>query len=204
MPERHEARQLLKSLLDYVASDGFRPGTALSVEGMARVLRTEDCEVVVGAPTPEPEKAGLWVRAGALRTKPEQAPWTNDADIVVTRKEGFDYAVAGDTVVLPAGTAWTSKQGLSVNLVLPPATTGNLSIRLRTSDAAPAIAQLQLGDGLHETVMVSPEARGMWVSLPFAQGQAHDGHVKLSLESEGAPVLITELALIPDAAPQPK
>lgn len=196
---RHEARQLLKSLLDYAASEFFVPAQEISQEDLARLFRLGDSDDTITARSPDPSQASLWVRAGGLATGDAMAEWSPETDIVVTRKEGFSYTVRAAVTARGSSSGWSDADEVRIALEIPAGQQGKLYLKV---SGERNVVQIVAGDGPSETVLL-PDGGATWVMLHIGSADDKPEECVISLQPEKGKVQVHEMLFVPDVRSTP-
>lgn len=197
---RHEARQALKSVLDYAASEAFQPTARMDEAALGLLFRIAGQDPTRPASGPDLQRSVLHVRSSLAAAPNTEGDWTPEADVVSVRREGYDYRVSGRFLREAHGSAWWDPKELRISITVPPVFVGDLYVRFHDWDNRGRIAQLDFEERLHDTV-ASYHGRGVWVRLPVTLEDASDGRLELRVRPETANDLITDIALIPVSPP---
>lgn len=121
------AKQLKKSLLEYMGQSNFNPYYKLQEEEARKMFDyTPKAEAVVPA---EFENALLYVSCGEEKKTPGGVPWLQALDKIEIRDSNVDYNVICDDVWRDEkGTAWTGKE-ITVELKTPNGIIGDLYVQ---------------------------------------------------------------------------
>ena len=197
------------SITDAVRKRGFVSAGRMVVDktGPKRVMRDKtgrfdeaNSPRGAGALSAAPDLAAavLDVRAGAkLPAGAGRKLWQSDADLVVARKDGFDYSVRGPALRGDAGGAWGGG-AVELTVTCPKRFAGRLLVNLSTPPGrgnrrmpnAPAFALD--GQGLF---FMGPRGPGHWGEFDITGAQSADGKVVLKMTMSGA--TISRIALLP-------
>ena len=203
LDHRPVARQLRHSLLRYMASDGFKPATALPPEAIKQlgrsITRAEGLELAAPVGT---HRATLMVRCGA-KLQQKNSPWQQPLDDVAVKKAGFDYALAGNGRVRGDYdiTYWNGTS-LQLNVTCPNGWTGNLHLRLQDITHKGRGAAVSRNGKKLGTIKEYGE--GAWVVVPLTAQDTATGKVAVEIAAPAnQDVIVTDLVAMPTGASDP-
>ena len=205
---RNRPRQRV-SITEAVRKRGFVSAGRMVVDntGSARVMRDKTGRfdeansprgVTVLSAAPDLSTAVLDVRAGArLPANAKRTPWESGGDVVVARKDGFDYSVRGPALRGAGGGAWGGG-AVELTVTCPKSFAGRLLVNLSTPPGrgnrrmpnAPAFALD--GKGIY---FMGPRGPGVWGAFDITEKQSAGGRIILKMTIGGA--TIGRAALIP-------
>ena len=196
LAKRAEARQLRRSLLEYMQGDQFHPAGELDSAKLDGILKKRIKQNASAAPT-DTSTAKLHVKAaGNVTALTTTAPWKIEADKVLAQAEGFDYEVAGGTWRDAEGCAWHDPH-LVITLRCPRNFEGTLYIHFRDWNRENRNAHLFF-DGHDRGLVGRYDGPGVWVKQPVAKADSEDGKLLLDTQTISGPnVMISELMLMP-------
>ncbi len=203
---RPEARQLRRSLLDYVASEAFAPKAAIGEKDLWALFHDARADL---APRPAAYKAAVaYVECAAfLARQGVETAWSPKRD----RSE----CVAGS--VTPGGPGvftWADKDGrywvgrdtLTITLSGCPNVRGKLLVRFRDANANGRTCEGVFDGG--RAFAIPPHAKGKdnpdgsyWLELPVDMEDFLDGKLELRLRKTGGPnITVDRVVLLPNNA----
>lgn len=189
---RHEARQLLQSLLTYASSPEFNPRVELDSTALKRLLRTEEPEDTYAPQPPDPDRAVAWIRAGGAREALEESPWSREQDVVITLADGVQYSVEGKLTGTGATAGLASAGDVRVQITLPIRVTGHIWLRLLPEDKS--IAHVLMGRTLCETVAISG-TRPFWLRIPVSYEDAGSDRIRFGVLPEVGSFRVLDIVL---------
>ena len=189
---RHEARQLLQSLLTYASSPEFNPRVELDSMALKRLLRTEEPEDTYAPQPPDTDRAVAWIRAGGAREAPEESPWSREQDVVITLADGVQYSIEGKLMGTGATAGLTSAGGVRVQITLPIRVRGHIWLRLLPEDKG--IAHVLMGRTLCETVAISG-TRPFWLRIPVSYEDAGSDRIRFGVLPEVGSFRVLDIVL---------
>lgn len=192
--DRHEARQLLKSLLDYASSPAFEPQQNLSEEELARFVRLESSWNPYAATPPDIEQADLYARAGGIKEEPNDVPWRRELDIVVERGQGLSYRVEGIVTGKAQDGAWLAEK--PILLQLEPKQDLSYTLWLRFAAHETVIAHVEIGQEAHETVEVRG-GRPVWFAFPLPRNGTAESPHAVRITPEQGRLRVLDLVVLP-------
>ncbi len=206
LEKRPAARQLYASLLQYLASEAFRPNVAMAPDQVKELLRP--APVYAGEDQPRPrEKAVLHVRPAASLNHtpyPLGAALTGSAtsfDESVVQTEGFGYTLKN--VFLTASErlgikGWRNRwwnYPLEIEVTCPEGFAGVLHLRILDWDQKPGVDRVTVG-GKDATAPPLGKSNGVWVTASVLADDAEDGKVRITVAPHGGFVWVSELMLM--------
>lgn len=204
--KRPEAQQLRRSLVDYVASDAFKPTEVVTEKWLADTLMPPKREV---APRPAQYKtATAYIECAAFRGgNATDEPWrkrTDRAELTSGTYELFGTNLR--TWADKAGKYWVAD---SLTVVFKNATNirGKLLVRFRDPDSGGKRTAEGSFDGArsftipaHGVTPENPEG-AYWLELPVDMEDFLDGELRLNIRRTGGPnIMLDRVILIPNAA----
>jgi hypothetical protein len=194
LDQRPAARQLLDSLLSYMASDAFNPKQDLDPATLAKLFEPS----VLGKMMEEPKATSdivLRVKAASEVPATEKSePWRPQADRVIARQEGFDYKVRGGTWRDRVGSAWHSQDNLLVTVKCPKGLTGKLFAHFHDWNNLDRVADIYF-EGRTVGELSNYAGAGVWLAFPVTAKDTADGQLQLSSRPTHANTMITEIVL---------
>jgi len=194
MGRRADARQMLKSLLDYAASAAFAPEREMTETQLFDLLRVEGADPSLAESPPDDAGALLKVLAGAAAKVGSTEAWTPEKDVIAIRRGGVDYQVSGQVTREDDRGAWSGTGPLTITVSVPRGFSGGLYLHLRDWDAQRRVSQISFESRWFETVAGYGE-RGVWVRIPVTRADTDDGEISVALEPEARGDLVTDLVL---------
>jgi hypothetical protein len=195
LEHRPAARQMLRSLLAYAASEEFRPAQELSVSTLSLLLRPPSALAKMRAAPPSLENAVLHVKAAVNVPVPEKPePWKPEADQVIVRHEGFDYSVQGGTWRDSVGAAWHDSQNLVVRITCPKGFQGKLYAHFHDWNRLGRVTDIYF-EG-HSLGSLEGYEAGVWLGFPVTAPDSADGQLELSARPMAANTMITQIVLV--------
>jgi hypothetical protein len=197
LENRPEARQLRRSLYQYLKSEQFNPGASLDEATLDKLLARRVSRHAAAAPK-DTSAARLHVKAARkLAAMNTAAPWGQAADLIEARAEGFDYQVQGGCWRDAAGAAWHAPH-LAVALKCPRGFTGTLYVHFHDWNGQGRDAHV-FYDGRDLGLIGRHDGPGTWLKLPVTQANSEDGLLTIDAQAMSGPnVMLTELALLPE------
>jgi hypothetical protein len=192
--ERPAARQMLRSILSYMATDAFRPRQELDESLLAKLFVPSPMERMKEAPK-TPENAVLRVKAAAkLNYLNKAARWVREADEVVVRKEGFDYSVRGSTWRDNVGSAWHDGRNLAVTVTCPKGFEGKLYVHFHDWNRLGRVAEIDF-QGKPIGTLENYDGAGVWLAFPVTARDSAKGNLEVSANPTHANAQITQIVL---------
>ena len=188
------AKQLKKSLLDYINSPDFNPEIQVGYDWMENIMTPlpEKEEV----PIPEEFKdAILYVDAGSKGKQSGMGtPWKKDLDHTLI-EEGTSYQLVTDGVWHDdAGSAWYGKN-IKVQIDCPQGMLGTLYVHFQDWYNLGRTGMLQF-EG-REVNLGKQEESGQWVKFHVMREDSNDGKLILNTRTLSGPnLMITKLVLV--------
>lgn len=193
LDQRPAARQLLSSLLSYMAGDSFRPTTAVDEAQLRQILPVvKQANVVAPAGF---DGAVLYVGCAGRHPGQGNAAWRKDYDLIKVQEAGYDYQVRCDGIWRDeVGSAWFGKR-IRVDIRMPTASLADLYVRCHDWNNNGRSANLYV-EG--RKVALASHTEGKWVKLDVLREDANDGTLTFEAECTSGPnIQITDLALVP-------
>ncbi len=186
LDDQPAARQLRRSLLDYLASDRCRPALKLSAEQAVRVLEGDRIRFVDGVPTDAP--VALDVAASVNAPPNACSPWKPAYDHILKQESGFGFAFRpnrSDPWKNMPKVSWNNRdQGawmsgrFTVYVQCPAGFNGTVYLQFRDVDSGKAVAAVQSG---RDAWYVGPHGgAGKWVALRMAPEDLSDGELEIT------------------------
>jgi len=193
--KRPAAKALLKSIVDYMNSDSFKPVDELSFEELDRLLESEQTIKDAGKPA-DIDKAVVNIKAAANAQVGVSAPWQKALDEIIVSVDGFDYSVDGEVWRDAKGTAWHSPD-LSVVVTCPVGFEGTFYAHFHDwanqgRGAALFFAGIDLGP------ISRYDGQGVWLKQSVTKEMTKTGKLRLDARvTDGTNVVVSEIVLIP-------
>lgn len=190
-----EVASLRRSLLDYAASERFRPGGTLEAAVLDKLFENPELKL---PPLPERfAKADLYVNAaGKLPVSGQDLPWSKDFDHIMRQAEGVDYEVKTDGDWRDAqGTAW---HGRRTEVMIKPraGVPGTLHVRFHDWNRLGRTGTVSF-EG--KTKKLEAHVEGVWLDFPVIREDTNDSRLILTAETGSGPnLMITDIAFTPD------
>lgn len=195
LEQRPAARQLLRSILDYMASAAFQPTAELTASALALVFRPPAALSKLMAAAPALDRAVLHVKAAVkVATLEQPAAWNPAADEVLVRQEGFDYSVRGGTWRDSVGTAWHDAKNLMVTVTCPRGFHGALFVHFHDWNNLQRVADISF-QGVELGTLEKYDGAGTWLAIPVTAQDTAAGKAELSAQPVHANVMITQIVL---------
>lgn len=195
---RPAAAQLLRSLLDYTASDRFRPTTAVDAAALDTVFWDKVPLDACREDAPDLSGAMLDIRA-AVRAPDRGAKWAAGLDEVVAKRAGFGYSVQGSTWKDGAGYTWFDPNALVMTVDLPKGFTGTLHVHLWDYNNLNRMADVDY-EGRPLGLLEKYGGDGVWLALPVTAADSADGKIALTVRPRGYNATVARLALVAKTA----
>ncbi len=197
---RPEAKQLKRSLLDYVASDAFAPTGTIEPEAFDNLFYDVRANV---APRPaEFASAVAYFECGAFATeKYVDTPWSKSYDRAEMTAGSYD--LTGQNVRIWSDNAGTYWVGDEIVLTLTGATNirGKLLVRFRDPDSNSRRCEGSFDGARTFTIGAHGTDQGgaTWSELPVDMEDFLDGKLELRIRKTAGPnVMIDRIVLIPN------
>ncbi len=202
---RPEARQLYRSLMDYVASDAFNPTEEVSTQWLDETFKAPKREV---APRPSQYKAATaYIECAAFRTnEAKDEPWRKRNDRAELTAGTYDlFGTNLRTWADNKGKYWVADD---LTIVFKNATNirGKLLVRFRDPDSGGKRTATGTFDGARSFVI---PAHGVtkdnpdgvyWLELSVDMEDFLDGELRLKVKRTGGPnIMLDRVILIPNA-----
>lgn len=201
---RPEAKQLRRSLLDYVASEAFAPTGAIAPEAFAHLFHDARADL---APRPaEYAKAVVYIEcATLLRQEGHDVPWSKRLDRAELVSGAYHLAGSGvRTWADRDGKYWVGEE-LTLTLTGATNVRGKLLVRFRDPNNNGRTAEGSFDGG--RTFKVPPHAKApgnpdgsYWLTLPVDMEDFLDGKLELRIRKTSGPnVQIDRVILLPNS-----
>lgn len=188
------ARQLRRSILDYMSSQDFDPSYSVSSDRLSEMFRY--IEPLKSELPAEFSSAALYVEAAAERTTEGDAAW-NVAHDRATLADGYSYAVEADGSWRDgSGTAWHGRQ-ITLKINLPKGVIGSLYLFFHDWNNQGRLADLSF-EGRDFALGPHNEA-GKWVRIHVMREDSNKGFITLrGKATKGGNLMLSKVALIPE------
>ena len=194
LDERPAAKQLRKSLLQYMLSKKFNPGVNMQPEQLDKLFCTSFNLDFVGVPN-DVNNAVLNILAGAGETT--AANWQPDADKVVKKQSGFDYSVEANVGKIWFKQFWTGKN-VVIKVHCPEDFTGTFYVHYEDIDRQGRVADISF-NGKDIGPLSRYDGNGIWLKFPVNNKRPVTDKLVLDTRSTaGSDVVITQIILMPD------
>jgi hypothetical protein len=191
---RPAARQMLRSLYAYAASDAFNPSQTLDVALMDKLFTPPASKLM----REEPKAADAVVlRIKASTNVPERNksfPWEAKFDQPVVAGKGFNYSVRGGVWRDADGASWHSQDNLTVTITCPKGFEGKLYAHFHDWNRLGRKADISL-QGEDLGTLEDYDGPGVWLVFPVTAKDAANGKLVLSARPTHANAQITEIVL---------
>jgi len=195
MDQRPEARQLLRSLLSYAASEEFRPGQELGGAFLDKLFGGSAMTKMMEEPGAT-ENAVLRVKAaGNVTELSKSEPWKKEADQVLASQEGFGYSVRGGTWKDNVGSTWHSQDDLAVTITCPKGFTGKLYAHFHDWNNLNRVAEVFF-QARNIGTLDSYAGAGVWLAFPVTAADSEKGKLVLSARPTHANAHMTQIVLV--------
>jgi len=196
--ERLAARQLRRSLIDYLDSEEFRPEHELSLDWLtSRLARPEPAPVVEEAAVPTNRGEFHVLCAFRLEEKNVNRPWSPSYDQPLFLSSKPTWSVEGGCWVDDVGEAWHGNP-LEVTIAdLRPGAGGVLYAHFHDWNELGRRGKLEL-EG--RSFVLGPHGgEGVWVALPVTAAELEDGRLVLRATPTAGPnLMVTECLFVRD------
>ncbi len=195
LQNRPEARQLLRSLLGYVGTEEFSPKQDITIGALERMFAGSAIAKLIAKPG-NVEGAMLRVKAAAKLVELRKSePWKKEADLLMSRAAGFDYAVRGGTWKDEVGSTWHSGDNLEVTITLPKSFAGKVYVHLHDWNNQGRVAEIRFA-GKELGTLDEYAGEGVWLGLPLTAKDTADGKVVLSVRPTRANAHVDEIIVV--------
>jgi hypothetical protein len=198
MTRRPAAAQMRQSLLDYAASDAFRPKTAVNAAALDAMFWDAVPLEAFREAAPDLRGAALDARAAA-NAPPQSAAWKPEADSVPARANGFGYSIKGSTWAEEAGRVWYDPDELRLTVDCPKGFAGTLHVHLLDFNNNGRQADLSY-EGRPLGLLAEYAGPGVWLALPVTPADSADGRLVVSVRPRGQNAAVAALALVAGSA----
>ncbi|MBQ9693726.1 MAG: hypothetical protein IJV69_03115 [Kiritimatiellae bacterium] len=201
---RPEAKQLRRSLMDYVASEAFNPTESVTEKWLADTLMPPKR---IAPPRPEAFKqATVYVECAAFRDpQASDRPWSKRLDHADL--QAGSYELTGKNVRTwadKAGKYWVADE-MTLTFKGTPNILGKLLIRFRDPDSKGARTAEGTFDGArtftvppHGVTAANPDGSA-WITLPVDMEDFLDGELVLTIRRKTGNIMIDRVVLMPNA-----
>ena len=194
LDQRPEARQLLRSLLAYIASPDFQPKQQLPVAFFDKLFAGSAISKMMEEPK-KLQNAVLHVKAAAKLTELNKAePWRKDADEILARSDGFDYTIRGWIWKDNVGSTWHSADDLLVTITCPKNFSGKLYAHLHDWNNLQRVAEIRF-QGKELGTLDNYAGNGVWLAFPVAPQDSANGRLVLSVRPTHANAHVDTIVL---------
>jgi len=195
LEQRPAARQLRASLLAYMNSAAFAPGTEADEKLLAKMF-----PIVRVAPVAMPkdfENAVLYVKAGAKDSSNGSVPWKAELDDAKITEAGFGYNVACNGIWKDeAGTAWWSDSKLRIEVKIPTPRIYDIYVHFHDWNNNGRKGKIKFNGREYE--LAPHNGVGKWVKLEVLREDCLAGKIVIeAIPTAGPNLQITEIALVP-------
>ena len=198
LDSRPSARQLRKSLLAYMAGDGFTPECVMDNDWLLRTFAKSD------RPVPMPagyENAYLYIKSGTRHpTRVGEVACDPQWDDFSVAVQGVSYKVQGArTRMLPAGNervgSWGGKN-IRIEIRTKEALSGILKVRFKDFGGHTRRGIVRSEDGQQQEL--GAHEKGVWLEFPIRREDSLDGIIKLEADATAGPdLMISDIAFEP-------
>lgn len=196
LERRPAARQMRRSLLNYMQSDAFAP-TFEADEALLGTLFKPSVSQGSEQPPARLGEAVLCVKAAVHTETGQPHEWSMEQDKVVATQPGFGYHVQGGTWKDAGGSAWHATE-LKFVATCPKDFKGELHVHFHDWNGQNRAAALYF-NGRDMGPIDGYDGPGRWVTIPVDAAQSADGHLLFDARATRGPnVMITEFALVPE------
>jgi len=185
LANRPAARQLRHSLIEYMQSVQFAPGTAMSETLLDGIL--EAMPVLEDTPPPNPQDARLHVDAAA-NAPIGSSSWSKSTDDIIVLDSGFDYSVTCTGSWKDAiGSAWYGGQ-VTVYVQCPTDFTGTLYVHFDDlGDQGRRADVTYEGQGTWHLGSHNHTEGGLWAAFEVTATEAANGWLTLVADCKAGP-----------------
>ena len=192
--ERPAARQMLRSLYAYAASDAFNPSQALDAALLDKLFAAPASKL-----TREEPKAtdAVVLRIKAAMNVPARNkafPWEAKFDQPAVAGKGFDYSVRGSVWRDADGASWHSQDDLAVTITCPKGFEGKLYAHFHDWNKLGRKAEISF-QGRDLGTLENYGGAGVWLVFPVTAKDSAKGKLVLSAKPTRANAQITEIVL---------
>lgn len=194
LDSRPVARQLRKSLIEYMVSSDFDPRYSVQNEWILVTFEDPDKAPVMPAGY---EKAIIYIKAGGKHpTGIGNVDWSESCDAVVCSDENIKYTVNNATVWADdGGTAWAGSK-IKIQIHVKESVGGILKVRFHDWNHLGRRGIIRSEDGQEQQLDAHEE--GTWLEFPLRREDGLDGQIMLEADvTKGPNLMITDLVIVP-------
>jgi len=195
LDNRPAAKALLKSILDYMNSDSFKPADRLSLTELDKLLEGMQTIKDQGRPA-DITKAVINVKAAVNAKAGVDAPWKTDLDKVITLDDEFGYSIDGKVWKDAGGATWHNTN-LTVTVTCPVKFEGTFYAHFhdwsnQRREAALFFAGIDLGP------ISNYGGQGVWLKQAVTKEMTKNGQLRLDGRvTKGPNVVVSQIVLVP-------
>jgi hypothetical protein len=191
---RPAARQMLRSLYAYAASDAFNPQQALD-SGLLDKLFTPPASKLRREEPKAADAAVLRIKAAMnVPERNKSFPWEARFDQTTVAGKGFGYSVRGGVWRDAAGASWHSQDNLAVTITCPKGFEGKLYAHFHDWNNLGRTAEVSF-QGQDLGTLGNYDGAGVWLVFPVTAKDSEKGKLALSAKPTRANAQITEIVL---------
>ncbi len=188
-------QQLRYSLTNYMQSNAFNPGQALSVEKLKVMLAKVPTAENQSLLPDQFKNAILYLNAGK-KASATKSDWNNTLDEVVVNK-GFTYEVSGAKVSKENEKGGWSSRRMNINIAPPNGIKGYIYLHFTNLNASKTSGIVSL-EGRELAIGEMPAA-GKWIKVFMMREDTNDGKLNINVTAEGgASIEIDQLVVVPE------